>query len=211
MWWALWGRSKCCCGCVLQDEGRLLGGGHVDLWSAGWLGTNQETQKGEELLLWWRENYGEDGRMGLEKTVNTAPFQDVMLSCGQRHCIKRPREVSPETSRHCFHVPTIPLPVLRAMEPAVTTQNLWNWKCSPVSTATWSHHSSEPLTSPQHRAVWVTEQVALEYDTQHAVRLLRGCFSFWSFSFRLIKPVNLGFEDGGTTRLLLKKWGQTFT
>lgn len=36
----------------------------------------------------------------------------------------------------------------------------------------------EPLTSPRHRAVWVLEQVALEYDTQNAVRTLRGCCSF---------------------------------
>lgn len=119
--------------------------------------------------------------------------------------------VGTSTSRCCFHVPTIPLPALWAMEPAVTTQHFWNLKCSPVSALTWSHHSSESLTSPQHRAVWVTEQVAVEYDTQHAVRMLRGYFSFWSFSFLLIKPVNLGFEDGGTTRLLRKKWGQTFT
>lgn len=41
----------------------------------------------------------------------------------------------------------------------------------------------KPLTSPQRRAAWVVERVALGDDTQHAMRMLRGRVSFGLLGF----------------------------
>lgn len=176
--------------------------------SEGGLGMNQENQEGTDQHSWGRENReGEGKQSGLgEDMAKKASCWEVMLSCGQCHWIKRPGKYFAETtvgtctSKCCFHVPTKLPPVLWEYVTSSNHTASLKLKMVPrVGCDLKPPFLGAYTISPAQGSVGYRTSGSGVWHPAYPESAGRMCLLlvFWVLAHH---PVNLGSEDGRTTK-----------